>query len=142
MRRGLSPLPIAGIAPGPYTPALPMSDETVIDPDALARLSDWGGERLREQMIQLFLQNSPERMAQLREGFEADDLRQVERAVHSLKSSAGNVGAVEVNRIAQRLEDLAHDGETEEARAVHADLVRAHDIASRALRDVLEGRST
>ena len=45
-----------------------MSDQTIIDSRALERLQEWGGAKLQRQMMRLFLEHSPERMDQIRDG--------------------------------------------------------------------------
>jgi HPt (histidine-containing phosphotransfer) domain-containing protein len=84
-----------------------MSDSDIIDPQAQARLREWGGAKLLTQMIRLFLENAPNRMEQVRKGLAEGNVREAERGVHSLKSSAANVGAVRVSRLAAQMEDHA-----------------------------------
>ena len=85
-----------------------MDTETaVIDTTALARLEEWGGKRLLSQMIDLFLQHSPERIEGMREGLQLGSLSEVERAAHSLKSTAANLGAGVLTGIAAQAEAAA-----------------------------------
>ena len=81
-------------------------EANVIDPQAQARLQEWGGPELLVQMIRLFLENAPERLEQVRKGIADGSLKDAERGVHSLKSSAANVGAARVSRLAAAMEDL------------------------------------
>ena len=84
-----------------------MNDSDIIDPQAQARLKEWGGAKLLTQMIRLFLETAPNRMAQGRKGLAEGNVREAERGVHSLKSSAANVGALRVSRLAAQMEDHA-----------------------------------
>jgi HPt (histidine-containing phosphotransfer) domain-containing protein len=84
-----------------------MTDSDIIDPQAQARLQEWGGAKLLTQMIRLFLENAPNRMEQVRKGLAEGNAREAERGVHSLKSSAANVGAMRVSRLAAQMEDHA-----------------------------------
>ena len=70
-----------------------MSDSPSLDPEALTRLSMWGGDKLVGQMLRLFLDNSGARMDQIREGNAQGDPSEAEKGSHSLKSSAANIGA-------------------------------------------------
>ena len=81
-----------------------MSESDILDQSALDRLRDWGGEKLLRQMIRLFLENAPARMAQIREGLSEGDVKESEKGAHSLKSSAANVGALRVRDIAANME--------------------------------------
>jgi HPt (histidine-containing phosphotransfer) domain-containing protein len=77
--------------------------------EQLANLHRLGGEDFVREMIELFLENAPKQMEAARNGIREGDLEAVRRAVHSLKSSAGNFGAAEVPELAGRIEQLAAD---------------------------------
>ncbi len=81
------------------------------DANALTRLEKLGGEQLLNKMIDIFLERSPQRLDDACLGGRVGDLESISRAVHSLKSSAGNVGATEVRDLAQRIETMAENGE-------------------------------
>ena len=118
-----------------------MTDPEVVDRSALDRLREWGGDRLLEQMIRLFLENSPERLEQIRRGLEEGPLSVAERGAHSLKSSAANVGAREVSRIAQEMEDAASEGDGDRVHELQPFLVEAHGKACAALGEHQKGVS-
>lgn len=85
----------------------------MLDNQALERLRKLGGDRLAGRMIALFLETGPERIQAARAGERAGDFDQVRRAAHSLKSSAGNIGATSLQAIADRLEQHAEAGQAE-----------------------------
>jgi len=89
------------------------TEERLIDPGALERLGEWGGTELVTKMMELFLEVTPERVTEIRAGLDAGDLDRVERGAHSLRSSAGNLGADPVRELAARIEELAEAGTTE-----------------------------
>lgn len=99
-----------------------MSESDVIDPAAHERLREWGGPRLLREMIRLFIENAGERMELIATGFAEDEARKVEQGAHSLKSSAANVGAVEVRRLAADVEERSSTGDLEGARELHGPL--------------------
>ncbi len=86
-----------------------MAESEVIDPQALDRLKEWGGEKLAAQMVRLFLKNSGERMGQIRSGINGGDVDEAERGAHSLKSSAANIGAERLRTLATQVEAAALD---------------------------------
>lgn len=86
-----------------------------LDPEALERLRRLGGNDLVRRMGELFLAVGEDRRAAARAGLESGDLESLERAAHSLKSSAGNMGAATLMERAGDLERAA-----EEARAAGA----------------------
>ena len=106
-----------------------MTDTQIIDPQALDRLREWGGDKLAGQMVRLFLKNSGTRMDQIRNGVGGSDLEEAERGAHSLKSSAANIGAERLRTLATRLESAALDGNEEVARSLLPDLEAAYSDA-------------
>jgi len=103
-----------------------MTDSQIIDPQALDRLREWGGDKLAGQMVRLFLKNSGTRMDQIRTGVEGGDLEEAERGAHSLKSSAANIGAELLRTLATRLESAALEGNEEGAKTILPDLETAY----------------
>jgi len=83
-----------------------MSD-SLIDANTLTRLNDLGGSDLIVKMIELFSEHAPKRLQAALEGAEKGDCTAVERAVHSLKSSAANLGALSLQQLASQIEALA-----------------------------------
>lgn len=113
--------------------------EGILDPKAMERLKEWGGDGLPKKMIEIFLETTPERMDQIREGLDTESHREAELGAHSLKSSAGNVGAVRLQEAARKAEELASDEDLDGLRAHVPALEEAFSSAEKALRDLLGG---
>lgn len=93
-------------------PTLEAALETrLLDPGAFVRLREWGGDTLVGKMVDLFLKNAPERMEEVRSGVAEGDPHRAERGAHSLKSSAGNMGAERLRILCQLTEDAAEEGD-------------------------------
>ena len=73
-------------------------------------------------MIRIFLENAPARLEQIQGGWDSDDTDMVERGSHSLRSTAGNVGAMGVSELAARIEDLVVDGEMDATKEFRSEL--------------------
>jgi HPt (histidine-containing phosphotransfer) domain-containing protein len=82
-------------------------DLPTIDPDAIANLRDLnpgdGGEFLRE-IIGIYIEDTPKRLADLRTCLASGDVPTFTRAAHTVKGSSANVGALALKAIAERLE--------------------------------------
>lgn len=74
----------------------------------LENMRQLGGEEFVREMIGLFLQTMPPQFEAVCASASAGDWPALKRAIHSLKSAAGNMGAVEVQQTAARIEELAH----------------------------------
>lgn len=110
-----------------------MTQPDVLDAEAIDRLRDWGGERLLGQMIRLFLDNSADRMDQIRTGRDGADLEEAGRGAHSLKSSAANVGAQRVRELAAEIERQCNAGQREDFLTLVPELEQAYASARDAL---------
>ena len=80
------------------------------DPDALTRLERFGGTKLLDEMIALFLENARARLSAATAGLDAHDAEAIETAMHSLKSSSAQLGALRLSRLCQQAETIARDG--------------------------------
>jgi HPt (histidine-containing phosphotransfer) domain-containing protein len=80
------------------------------DVAALDRLKRFGGGSLLDKMIDLFLVAAPERIAAASHAARAGDAEGAERALHSLKSSSAQLGAVQMQRLSEQGEHRARTG--------------------------------
>lgn len=106
-----------------------MTQSSVIDPQALERLKEWGGDKLAGQMVRLFLKNSGTRMDQIRTGVNEGDPSEAEKGAHSLKSSAANIGAEKLRTLATRIESASLDENRDELKAILPELEAAYAAA-------------
>ena len=81
-----------------------------IDRDALTRLERFGGTKLLHEMIALFLENARARLAAAASGIQDGDGPAIENAMHSLKSSSAQLGALRLSRLCEQAEMIARGG--------------------------------
>jgi HPt (histidine-containing phosphotransfer) domain-containing protein len=84
------------------------AQDAVGDADALRRLERFGGLKLREELTTLFLQEAPTRIASARAALADGNVEAVRTMAHMLKSSAGQMGALRMQIICERLEGPDH----------------------------------
>ena len=125
------------VRPAAY-PNRAMNETVVIDMKAIERLHEWGGKRLVAQMIDLFLQQAPQRLEGLRQGLANGDVETVERSAHSLKSTAGNLGAMALSDLAAKAEAAAGKRDLGAVRGLFAEIEAEYTRAQDAL-SVMEG---
>ena len=90
-----------------HTPRAEASPEPVLDTDALQALRALGGDddpSLFIEVIELYLDDARTHVTNLRAALSTGDLRLLERAAHTLKSSSANVGALAFSRLCLELE--------------------------------------
>ena len=105
----------------------------MLDPDALARLRKLGGGKLLGQLTDLFLVHGRQRLDSALAAHQQGDLPTLEAAVHSLKSSAGNLGARELYELAERIEQRAAAGDAAAVAPLVAQLPGLFEQTQRAL---------
>ncbi|MFT3781638.1 MAG: Hpt domain-containing protein [Nibricoccus sp.] len=84
-----------------------MSNELPIDPEAienLRALNPDDDDAFLKDIIGIFLQDTPERIAELKQCLTTYDQPKFTRAAHSIKGSASNLGASKVRAVAEQLE--------------------------------------
>ncbi len=84
---------------------LPATDDASFD-----RLRRFGGGKLLSEMITLFLAAVPERLGAARNGLASGDVAAIEMALHALKSSSAQLGAMRMQRLSERGELQARTG--------------------------------
>jgi HPt (histidine-containing phosphotransfer) domain-containing protein len=99
--------------PTPHTLHLSVmvADQLLLDDSAIDRLRGFGGDKLLRGMIELFVKNAPNRAAEAREALDCGDAAGLRAALHGLKSSAGQLGAMTVHHACNSGEELASRGE-------------------------------
>ncbi len=93
--------------PAPLVP-LPVDDDYV-SREPLAMLHNMGGANLVQKVLQLFFANTPLQLEKIKTGMLEGDMDSVRHAAHSLKSSAANVGAIQLSNLARTMEHAARD---------------------------------
>ena len=101
----------ARLTPDHATPAAPGPTSPALDSTALERLRKLGGDSFAAEMIGMFLEFTDKKIAEGRAAQTAGDLSAVAKALHPIKSSAGNVGAETLRQLAARVEELAQKNE-------------------------------
>lgn len=91
-----------------------MTADQILDLRAIETLRelspDDGGEFLRE-LIGIYLQDTPLRLAELDEALAKQDASTLGRAAHSIKGSSGNFGARNFAKVAEEIERQAKTGD-------------------------------
>ena len=104
-------------------PDVPAPEPAVDVPETmLARVG--GSREMLEEIIGLFLEDSPKLMDSIRKALAAGDADAAYRGAHTLKGSAGNFDAHVAVALAQRLEARTREGDIDAANTVFASLER------------------
>jgi HPt (histidine-containing phosphotransfer) domain-containing protein len=110
-----------------------------IDPQVIESLRELGGEDdpgLVQELIEMFLQDAPKRMSEIQQGLQTGDIKMLERAAHTLKSSSANLGAMTLSGLCKQMEELARRQDAAAIPPVYEASTRAYAEAASALRSI------
>ena len=95
-----------------------------IDPQAIEELRAMnpGDDSFLRELIQIYLEDSPQRIAEIESSLEQGDALTLTRAAHSLKGSSSNFGALQLRAVSEKIEHLGRDGALSEVSALMPEL--------------------
>lgn len=96
---------------------MPIFDKKVLD-----KLKETVGAETACEIIDLFFRHTPQRIETVRAG----DREATAMALHTLKSSAGMLGAIELSELSEKLERLARDETAEPISPLVGELEEAY----------------
>ena len=107
-----------------------MTDDQEFQANALDLLRRVGKDRLVRDMTERFETSAPARLSAMRASAAAGDAAGAGSSAHSLKSSAGQLGAVALQRLCDEIEQAAERGDSARVNELLAD---AEPMLGRAL---------
>jgi two-component system, sensor histidine kinase and response regulator len=112
-----------------------MTDTNSLNPEALATmLAMVGGDNaFLAEMIDTYLADSPQQLAEIEQALAANDAPRLRRAAHSLKSNSDNFGATNLADLARKLEALGKQGSLDGAAALLAEAQAEYERVAVAL---------
>lgn len=117
-----------------------MNELPILDPKPLQDLLNLGAPLgLVQELIVLFQEDVPIRMAMLRTALTAMDAQQMLMEAHQLKGALGNLGLVRFADLASRMETHAREGHLEKAPILAESLPAAYEEALCALKAAFPG---
>lgn len=113
----------------------PVLDMSVVE--ELLSITDDGDPELLLDLVQMFLEDGPNKVRAVTEGIAAGDFESAERAAHSLKGSSGNLGARQLQNVCEQLQIATRYQKKDESQKLAAGLGTTFDAAEQALRKLL-----
>ena len=95
--------------------------EDLLDEETIASIKELrspGEPDPLEELIALFNEDTPARIAEIQQAFAASDIQRLEAAAHALKGSAGNLGARPLVQICTAIMEQARSGKLPPAELV------------------------
>ena len=95
-----------------------------------------GDHEILQEIAQLFIEDTPDTMAQIRQAIDDRDAGALEKAAHSLKGSVSNFGAEEAVQAALQLEMMGRGGNLADVEAPYRALEAEVNKVSEALAEI------
>jgi two-component system, sensor histidine kinase len=102
----------------PETQGHMVLDESVLD----ALIEALGGESVMQQLVDVYLKDSPEQLDNARNALASGDMPALTRSAHTLKSTSASMGAMRVSMLANKLEATTKRGELDRAYELLSDM--------------------
>ena len=83
-----------------------LNQETI---SALKELDDDGSNDTLKALISLYCENSPVKVKMIADSFKSGDFTTMKKEAHTLKSSSGNLGAMKLLELANKIEYMVED---------------------------------
>ena len=107
---------------------------SVIDRNAFEDLKQMAGADFIGELINTFLEDAPQLIAQLHSALAANDAETFRRAAHSLKSNAASFGANHLSALAKELEMLGRENKLNEVGGKIKVLEEAYQVAAQEIK--------
>jgi signal transduction histidine kinase/DNA-binding response OmpR family regulator len=124
--------------PGAQTATRPKNsplDSRVLE--MLRELERQGAQNILTQLIQIYLETSPDHLKNLREAVVREDAEAIRKVAHSFKSSNGNMGALKLADMCKEMEEIGRTQETDKAEALLAGIETHYRVVQAALKEEL-----
>ncbi len=109
--------------------------------EELLSFSDDGDPELLLDLIRMFLEDGPAKVAAVQEGLAVGDFEKMERAAHSLKGSSGNLGAKLLQETCERMQIASRGHKLDESRQLATAIADRYAQAEAALKDLRQSYS-
>ena len=113
----------------------PILDQEAID--NLRALDPDGGDTFLREIIGIFLEDTPLRIAEIDQSLAAGDAGTFIRAAHTIKGASSNVGAASLRAVAEQLEHRSKKDGLADVTALVAELKTAFATAQTALKGLI-----
>ena len=115
--------------------------QPVLDPavvESLRQLTPPGEPDVLKEVLQLFLDDVPGRIERLRAAWQAGSAVEVQRCAHSLKGSAGNIGASHLLAVCRQLDDRGKSGDLSNLPGLVASLDAEYDRVAAEIQQLIK----
>jgi CheY-like chemotaxis protein/HPt (histidine-containing phosphotransfer) domain-containing protein len=122
----------------PTAPASAVAEEdsqNPLDESVLEGLRELGDSSLLDELVELFVGETPSRLTALRDAVEGEDAEAVEQTAHALKGSCSNMGAWRMANLCAEFQELGRSGDLTPAPELLVQLQAEFDRVRAALED-------
>lgn len=116
-----------------------MANEKSINADVIENLKTLGGMELLAELHTVFIRTSEELISEIHAAITANNPLALQEKAHSLKSSSGNMGALQLSQICLQLEEMGQSKNLDQAKALATTLDNEFKQVSLELAEIING---
>ncbi len=106
--------------------------------DQLRNLDISGERKLVQKFLHVFLDSAEKYMCQLEQALDNNDAEALYRAAHTFKSSAANIGAEDLSKLLDQLEEFGKAKELVNAKSLQATIQQYYQLVINEVKEKLE----
>ncbi len=96
-----------------------------------------GDKELIVEVLKVFLDDAPKQLADMKDALPEKNMEKLRDAAHSLKGSAGNIGAERLHSVARQIEKTSGNGDAQKTGALLAELMASFEEAKAEIEKII-----
>ncbi len=112
-------------------------DKTVFDKDEALKMFE-GDEEFLKELVEVFINDTPEQMSEVREAVDSRNSKTIEKSAHKLKGAVANFGKNATTDTAFKLETMGKENNLVGVEEVYGTLVKDVESLTNALMEFVK----
>tara|TARA_Y100001954_G_scaffold236450_1_gene297122 strand:- start:56 stop:418 length:363 start_codon:yes stop_codon:yes gene_type:complete len=108
--------------------------QDILDENIVAELLDVGDAEFLQDLFETYIQDAHEKIDGMTKALATQDANTLGKLAHTFKGASGNIGAIKLSQIAEKLQHMGHQDQLEGVEAVVADLIELYQLVEQAMK--------
>ncbi|MFG0249333.1 MAG: Hpt domain-containing protein [Phycisphaeraceae bacterium JB051] len=116
----------------PYTP------DEILDPEIVNELLEVGDAEFLQDLFETYIEDAREKIQGITQAMESGDAENLGRLAHTFKGASGNIGAIELSKIAEKLQNMGYNAQLDGVEAVVNDLKELYKLVETTMQNKMQ----
>lgn len=108
--------------------------QDILDADIVAELLDIGDAEFLQDLFETYIEDAHQKIDGITQAMAKQDAETLGKLAHTFKGASGNIGALKLSQIAEKLQHMGHQDQLEGVETVVADLVELYQLVEQAMK--------